>query len=74
MDAISFTIAEHIATISESKRGTSLELNRVSFHGNPIKYDLRRWGLDENGEKMPLKGLQLSDSEFECLKKVIAIN
>lgn len=73
MERFEYHIVEHIATISESKRG-NLELNRVSFHGNPVKYDLRRWGQDEDGEKMPLKGLQLSDAEYECLKKVIAVN
>ena len=66
-----FKIEEHIATISTSKRST-LELNRVSFNDYPAKIDLRRWGTGEDGERIPFKGVQLNDTEFEQLKKFIA--
>jgi hypothetical protein len=74
MGSINYKIAEHIATISESTKRGDLELNRVSFNNNPVKYDLRRWTVDEDGEKVPMRGVQLSEAEYECLKKVIAIN
>lgn len=66
-----FRIEEHLATISTSKRST-LELNRVSFNDYPAKIDLRRWGTCEDGERIPYKGVQLNDTEFEQLKKFIA--
>lgn len=66
-----FKIEEHLATISTSKRST-LELNRVSFNDYPAKIDLRRWGTGEDGERIPFKGVQLNDTEFEQLKKFIA--
>ena len=66
-----FRIEQHIATISTSKRST-LELNRVSFNEYPAKIDLRRWGTGEDGTRIPYKGVQLNDTEFEQLKKIIA--
>ncbi len=65
-----FKIEEHVATVCTGKRNT-LELNRVSFNGYPAKLDLRRWGTGEDGERLPFKGLQLTDQEFEALKTVI---
>lgn len=40
MSGIKFEIVEHITTISERGKWT-LELNRVSWNGNPPKLDLR---------------------------------
>lgn len=65
-----FKIEEHIATISTSKRST-LELNRVSFNDYPAKWDLRRWGTGEDGERLPFKGIQLNEMEFESLKTIL---
>ena len=46
-----FEITEHIAKLSENKRGGSLELNKTKFPGQPERYDLRRWYKDESGTK-----------------------
>lgn len=44
----------------------------VSWHGGKAKYDLRRWAVDGN-EKIPLKGIALSEDEakklYEALKE-----
>lgn len=66
-----FKIEEHIATISTSRRNT-LELNRVSFNDYEARLDIRRWGTGPDGEKIPYKGIQLNDAEFEALKKIMA--
>ena len=63
-----FKIKKHIATITKTKHNT-LELNYVSFDKRPAKLDLRRWGTGEDGERVPYKGIQLDELEFEELKK-----
>lgn len=66
-----FEVTAHIATLSENKRGGSLELNKTRFPGKQEKWDLRRWYQDENGKKRMGKGITLSDLEFEELKAVL---
>ena len=72
MDVVKFKIEKHYATLSSSNMNKALELNRVSFGDYPAKYDLRRWATNPDGTRQPLKGVQISDSEFELLKKIIA--
>lgn len=63
MSDFSFTITEHIATLST--RGVwSLEVNKISWGGRPATYDIRKWSPDHS--KMS-KGISLTDSEFEAL-------
>ena len=64
-------IVEHVATISESKYGSTLELNKVCWHGKPETWDLRRWGLNENGQRVAFKGVSMSDSEWAMLQKIM---
>ena len=45
-----------------------MELNRISWHGNDPKYDIRDWS--ENHKKMG-KGITLSESELRKLKQLI---
>ena len=40
-DDFSFEIIESLGTISESKSGWKLELNKVSWGGRPAKFDVR---------------------------------
>lgn len=72
---ITFEIKERIAVLSESGSITK-EINKVSYNGNPAKYDLRSWGhyLGDNGEATisPLKGLTLTDSETAALADALA--
>lgn len=65
-----YQIVEQIATLSINGAVTK-ELNRVSYNGAKPKYDIRSWRR-ENGEERLLKGLTLSDEEFEALKEAIA--
>ena len=68
MDA-NYTITKKIAVISENKYG-SLELNMVRWNGKPEKYDLRRWGKDEDGERIPQKGITLTYAELAQISKI----
>ena len=63
-----FEIVEHIGTLSESAKGWTKELNKISWNDRPAKYDLRDWN-HESG-KMG-KGATLSDEEVQNLKKVL---
>lgn len=68
--AFDYRIVEHIATLSTSGN-TTKELNRVSYNGAPAKYDLRTWRRAD-GEETLLKGLTLTQQEFDALKEAIA--
>lgn len=68
MSDFKFEITEHLGTLSESARGWTKELNKVSFNGRPAKYDLREW--DPDHQKMS-KGVTLSDEEMEILSKIL---
>lgn len=66
-----YEIVEHIAVLSTSTRGNTLEVNRISFSGKPPKWDIRRWMKEEDGTRRMLKGCTLSDAEVLELKKAL---
>ena len=68
MSDFKFEITEHLGFLSESAKGWTKELNKVSFNDRPAKYDLREW--DPNHEKMS-KGVTLNDEEMEILSKIL---
>lgn len=68
MSDFKFEITEHLGTLSESARGWTKELNKVSFNDRPAKYDLREW--DPDHQKMS-KGVTLNDEEMEILSKIL---
>ena len=68
MSDFKFEITEHLGTISESPKGWTKELNKVSFNDRPAKYDLREW--DPDHQKMS-KGVTLNDEEMEILSKIL---
>lgn len=65
-----YEITERIAVLSQSG-DTSKELNKVSYNGQPAKYDLRSWRRTDGEEKL-LKGLTLNEEEMEALKQALA--
>lgn len=68
-ETVQFEIREHIATIAEYAGGEyALELNYISFNGQPAKYDLRKW--DKKAARM-LKGVTLSEEEAEAVAAAI---
>lgn len=70
MEQQNYQLIEPIATLSSNKDKT-LELNWISWNDRPAKVDLRRWGTNEQGERVPFKGLSLTDAEIEALKAVL---
>ena len=68
MSDFKFEITEHLGTLSESPRGWTKELNKVSFNDRPAKYDLREW--DPDHQKMS-KGVTLNDEEMEILSNIL---
>ena len=64
-------IVAHIAVLREYKNGSTLEFNRTQQGSNPEKWDLRRWHKDENGRKVPGRGILLNDLELNELKAVL---
>lgn len=63
-----FDIVEHLGTLSQSAKGWTKELNRVSFNGREPKYDIREW--DPDHLKMS-KGVTLNDQEMEILLNIL---
>ena len=68
MADIKFEIKEEIGVLSESSRGWTKELNKVSWNGGAAKYDLRDW--DPNHEKMG-KGVTLTEDEAKSLYEIL---
>lgn len=66
MAEFSFKIEEHLLTLSESEKGWTKELNRVSFNGAEAKLDIRTWSPDHT--KMG-KGITLTNEEFDKIVK-----
>ena len=65
------TITKHIKVLSRKNDGATLELNKVSYNGNTPTWDLRRWGYDNDCQKVARKGLVLSDEEMKILKQTL---
>ncbi len=63
-----FTIVQHIATLSDNDASWPLELNLVSFNDDPVKYDLRKW--NKRHDRMS-KGISLTKEEIKNLKQAL---
>ena len=68
MAEIKFEITESIGLLSESAKGWSKELNKVSWNNYPAKFDIREW--DPDHQKMG-KGITLNLEEIKKLKELI---
>lgn len=66
---VEFEIKKHIAVIVPSTRGWNLELNYVSWNGQPPKYDIRTWSPDHT--RMG-RGLTLTEEELTSLAAVLS--
>ena len=64
-------VTKHISVLSRKTDGATLELNKVSYNGNTPTWDLRRWGYDNDCQKVARKGLVLSDEEIKALKAAV---
>lgn len=68
MAEVSFEIVEELGVLSEGSKGWTKQLNRISWNGNPAKYDIRDWNEDHTKCG---KGITLTDEEFEALAELI---
>lgn len=68
MAEFKFEIMENIGVLSESAKGWTKELNRVSWNGREPKYDIREWSPDH--QKMG-KGVTFSEDEIKELKQLL---
>lgn len=68
MAEVSFEIVEEMGVLSEGTKGWSKQLNRVSWNGNPAKYDIRDWNEDHTKCG---KGVTLTYEELEALADLI---
>ena len=57
-------ITRKLAVLSSNQNGWQLELNEVSWNGDPPKLDLRRWNADHTKCN---KGITLTRKEAENL-------
>ena len=68
MADIKYEIVEHIGVLSESARGWTKELNKISWNSGAPKYDIRDWAPEH--EKMG-KGVTLTEEEASKLKELL---
>jgi len=69
-DDFQYEVLEDIATLG--KRGKyELKLRYVSFNGKDPRYDIRPWGVDDDGNEKMLKGISLSGEELQALKDIL---
>ncbi|MGY4690690.1 YdbC family protein [Salibacterium sp. K-3] len=68
MADLTYEIVEHIGVVSESPKGWTKELNRVTWNNREPKYDLRDWAPGR--EKMG-KGVTLTNEELQQLKELL---
>lgn len=61
---IIFEIKERIGVLASFNNGWNKEINRVSWNGNPAKYDIRDWSPEH--DKMS-RGITLSPVEMNAL-------
>jgi len=63
-----FTILKHVATLSNSAKGWTMELNLVSWGGRPAKYEIRDWNPDHD---QCGKGSTFTAEELTALREVL---
>ena len=63
-----YEIVKHIGVLSESGKGWTKELNKVSWNGGKPKLDIRGWAPEH--ERMG-KGVTLNEEEAAELKELL---
>ena len=63
-----YEIIEELGVLSESAKGWTKELNRISWNGGAPKLDVRHWAPEH--EEMG-KGVTLTDEEAKALLELL---
>jgi len=66
--AFKYEVLEKNGVLSESTKGWTKELRKISWNGRDGKYDIREWAVGD--EKMG-KGITLSTDELKQLKELL---
>lgn len=66
--AFKYEVLEKLGILSESSKGWTKEIRKISWNDRAGKYDLREWSNDD--EKMG-KGITLSTEEIKELKEIL---
>ena len=61
---VTWALEKHIATLSTSPKGWTMEVNLISWNGQPAKIDVRDWSPDH--DKMG-KGITLTEEQAKSL-------
>ena len=62
--SITFEIKERLGMLDKRNTGWTLEVNLVSWNGQPVKYDIREW--DPEHQRMS-KGITLTEPQMSKL-------
>lgn len=65
---VTYEVTEHIGIFGKDSKGWTKELNKVSWNGGPVKFDIRSW--DEDHSKMS-KGVTLTEEEIKALYSLL---
>lgn len=71
-DEIKMEVLEKCGVISEGANGWTTELRYISWNGREPRYDIRQWGVSEDGTEKCGKGITLTGEQLEKLGKIIA--
>ena len=63
-----YQIHKDIITLSINSRYEN-SLQVISWNDYEPKFDIRRWRIDDEGNRIPTKGISLTPEEMENLKK-----
>ena len=66
---VTYEITDSIAVLSKKKAST-VELNMVSWNGDPPRYDIRRW-YEGWSERTAGKGITLTEEEARLLLEAL---
>lgn len=69
---IKYEIVEKCGVISEGANGWTTELRYVAWNGREPRYDIRQWGVSEDGTEKCGKGITLTGEQLEKLGKIIS--
>ncbi len=69
-DELKYEVIERFGTL-DSDSAMPKELRLISWNGKEPKYDLRGWGVDENGNETMTKGITLDAEELQSLFDIL---
>lgn len=68
---LKYEVIEKIGTLDSDSKMPK-ELRVISWNGGTPKYDIRGWGVNENGEETMTKGITFDAEELQSLYNILA--